>query len=417
MLVTGAVAVTIAVGLIAKHFGVDWRAETQPFYIFWDPVFTAWALLSAAALTALLFAAFRLARSAAGAGPFAFAVFGLALLSRLVLNLARSGPRDWYHVYVTGPTGDGDFEYLPALSELGDGVGPFLDNFASLVPNLPVHPAGHPPGMLLLLHYLGISSPEAMAALTIAIGAVAAPLLYVLGRELFEERTARLAALLFVFVPTSMLYGATSADALFATLGLAAAICLLSKRKAVILGGAFLLALASFFSYALLAAGGWAGLVTWRRDGFRAMLRIAILCAAVLVAFYGLFALATGFDVIASIQALNERYHDGIANVRPFWFWMFGSPAAFLFMLGPVAWFAARSLGSREITAVSLAAVITVTVLLGVTKAETERIWLFMVPLASLAAARALPDRMLRPVLIAMTVQAFVIEIIYFTVW
>jgi len=417
VLIAIGVLATLAVGLIAKAYGVNWRAATQPLFIIWDPIFAGWALLAAAGLGVSIFAAFRLWRSEISAGWFGVALFGLTLFSRLALNLTRLGPHEWYQIYEIVPGPAGRLEYLSALPDLKSGLGPFLDNFAALVPELPVHAAGHPPGLLVVIDWLGITSPEGLAALTIGVGAIATPILYALGRQLFDERTARVAALLFVFVPTSLLYGATSADALFVTLALLAATCLLARRMWVVVLGAAALALASFFSYALLAAGGWAGLVRWRRDGFQSMLRTAALCAAALIVFYGVLALTTGFNVLAAIESTNHRYHDGIANVRPYFFWVFGSPAAFLIMLGPVAWFASKSLASREITAVSLAAIIVVTALLGYTKAETERIWFFLVPLACLAAARALPDRGVRIVLGGLVAQAFVIEILFSTRW
>jgi hypothetical protein len=86
-------------------------------------------------------------------------------------------------------------------------------------------------------------------------------------------------------------------------------------------------------------------------------------------------------------------------------------------MLGPVAWFAARSLAAKEATAVALAIVIVISVLAGYTKAETERIWLFLVPFACLAAARSLSARRLPAVLIAVTAQAVLIETFLFTKW
>ena len=115
--------------------------------------------------------------------------------------------------------------------------------------------------------------------------------------------------------------------------------------------GAVALALAAFFSYALLAVGAWAALVRWRRDGFRAALRLAAICAAVLVVAFLALDLLTGFDLVAAIRTTDSRYREGIARLRPYAFWFFGSPAAFLLMLGPIAWFAARSLAAKEATA------------------------------------------------------------------
>ena len=235
------------------------------------------------------------------------------------------------------------------------GVGHFLSHFPEITAKLPIQAQGHPPGLLLAMHYLGIDTAAGLAALTILVGALATPLLYLLARELASEAEARAAALLFVFVPTSLLYGATSADALFATLGVLAAVGLLARRPANRVLGAAALALATFFSYALLAVGAWAALVRWRRDGVGAALRLAAICAAVLVACFVALDLLTGFDLVAAIRATDDRYREGVARLRPYAFWFFGSPAAFILMLGPIAWFAARSLAAKEASAVALA--------------------------------------------------------------
>lgn len=417
LIVTSIVVLTIATGLIAKAFGVYWGAPGQPLTLLWDPLLTWWLTIAVLGVGTSLLLALRLYRSDVGAVWFALALFALSFVSRVALNLARLGPEELYTVNVVRPVSSGRLEYLSAMTELKAGIGPFLDNFAELVPTLPLHVAGHPPGLVLILDIFGLETPQAMSALTIVVGAAATPLLYVLARRLYDEQTARIASLLFVFVPTALLYGASAADALFATLALAAVAGLLSTRRSTVVFGAFMLAVASFFSYALLVAGGWAGLVRWRRDGFRSMLGVALLCGAALVVFYAAFALFTGFDVLAAIDATHDRYYQGVAGERPYLFYFFGSPAALLVMLGPVAWFAARSLGSREISAVALSVAILLTVVAGYTKAETERIWIFLVPLACLAAARALPERYLGPMLVALAAQALMIEVLFSTVW
>jgi methylthioxylose transferase len=416
-LVCGGALLTLAVGLIAKAAGADWGAPAQPLVVFLRPALSTWALPAAAVLAASLYFAVRLRRAAVPPWGFAAATFALTLATRLALNVFRGGPGALDQVFVVAPKGEGRTEFLPALPFLDNGVGHFLSHFTEISPNLPIQAQGHPPGLLLTIHYLGLDTPAGLAGLTIVVGALATPLLYLLARELTSEPEARAATLLFVFVPTSLLYGATSGDALFATLGVLATAGLLARRPLNQLLGAGALALAAFFSYALLAVGAWAALVRWRREGTGVAIRLAALCAAVLVSVYLIVDITTGFDLVAAIRATDSRYHEGIARLRPYAFWFFGSPAAFVLMLGPVAWFAARSLAAKEASAVALATVIAISVVAGYTKAETERIWLFLVPFACLAAARSLSARRLPVVLVAITAQAVLIETFLFTKW
>jgi hypothetical protein len=419
ILVCGGALLTLAVGLTAKAAGFDWGTPAQPLVVFLRPALSNWALPAAIVLGASLYGAVRLHRADLAVTPvwFAAATFGLTLITRLALNVFRGGPGSLDQPFVVGRAGEGRTEFLPGLAFVEHGVGHFLSNFPDITAKLPIQAQGHPPGLLLTMHYLGIDTAAGLAALTIVVGALATPLLYLLARELTSESEARSAALLFVFVPTSLLYGATSADALFATLGVLAAVGLLARRPANRVLGAAALAFAAFFSYALLAVGAWAALVRWRRDGLGAALRLAAICAAVLVACFVALDLLTGFDLVAAIRATDDRYREGIARLRPYAFWFFGSPAAFVLMLGPIAWFAARSLAAKEASAVALAIVIAISVVAGYTKAETERIWIFLVPFACLAAARALPRRRLAPMLVATTAQAVLIEIFLATKW
>jgi hypothetical protein len=417
-LICGGALLTLAVGLVAKAAGAKWGAPAQPLVVFLRPALSTWALPAAVVLAVSLYLALRLRIATVRPWGFAAATFGLTLATRLALNVFRGGPGALDQVFVVAPKGEGRTEFLPALPFLDHGgVGHFLSHFTEISPKLPIQAQGHPPGLLLVIHYLGLDTAAGLAALTIVVGALATPLLYLLARELASEPEARAATLLFVFVPTSLLYGATSGDALFATLGVLAAVGLLARRPLNRLLGAGALALAAFFSYALLAVGAWAALVRWRREGTGVAIRLAALCAAVLVSIYLIVDITTGFDLVAAIRATDGRYREGIAQLRPYAFWFFGSPAAFVLMLGPVAWFAARSLAAKEASAVALAIVIAISVLAGYTKAETERIWLFLVPFACLAAARSLSTRRLPVVLIATAVQAVLIETFLFTKW
>lgn len=413
---------TIAYGFAARAEGTRLGASLAPFLWDWRPTLGASALPGAALLAVGVWLCPRL--RAAAVRPWAFAASALAigLVLRLALGSARGGVDGLWAVYEVG-NHEAANEYLPALPALDFGTLIFLDTFAEVGTSLPVHAIGHPPGLLLMLHWLGIDGAPGMAALTIGVGALAIPLTYMLARELLDEERARGAALLYVFAPSAMLYGATSADALYATVALAAAIPLaLAARSPTATGalpsGAAALAVASFFSYANVAIGAWATLLAALSAGLRGAARLAIACAVVLAASYAFLHVATGYDPVGVLQATESVYREGIASRRPYAFWLFGSPVAFLCALGlPIAWFALRSAGARYAPAVALVAVLVVAAVLGFSKAETERIYQFLVPLACVSAAASLPARWLPLTLGALAAQALAVELLLYTVW
>jgi hypothetical protein len=416
-----AMALTIAAGLILDANGVVLGVPLPPFVggfgVKADPLLVLSVVVFAAAVAVAPRLLDLRARS------FLLATFALTLALRLVLAAGREGIGAWTEVFDLDRSFEAKNEYLPGLRALVHGAHFFLDHFAQLVPALPVHAAGHPPGLLLTLHALGISTPAGMAALCILGGAAAIPLTYAAGRAVIGEERARVAALLAAFSPAMLLFGATSADALFATLGLLAAwpLAVAGTPRAQpglrpLLIGAVALAVVSFFAWSLLAVGAWAVLLAWRRAGRAGALILAAVCGAALLAFHVLLHLATGFDPIGTFEATERVYRLGVASVRPYAYWLFGSPAAFLFVLGlPIAFLALR--GARSDAAVAILGVLLVAAVAGFTKAETERIWLPFAPLLCLAAATVLPRRLLGPVLGALALQALLTELLWDTVW
>jgi hypothetical protein len=245
------------------------------------------------------------------------------------------------------------------------------------------------------------------------VGALSAPLAYDLGRALGGERRGRVAGLLVALSPAMLLFGVTSADYMFAALGMVAACCLVRPGGRWLFAGALAAALATFFSWLLFAIPVWAAL-TQRRRGFW----ILGACAAAVALLNLGLAIGYGYDPFAALSATHGFYLHGAAATRPYAFWLFGSPTAWILMLGlPVAWLALRAAVSGDQAAVALWLVVGVAALIGVTKAETERIWLPFVPLACVGAAAALPSARLRPVLASLAVQALAVELLFFTVW
>jgi hypothetical protein len=216
---------TFAVGLYVRRLtdvplGVPWppqvgglAPQAHPLLAVSVLAFTAAVLLGPRVLDARL----------RPAGVAATLLAGTVVL-RLALAAGRGGTGAWDRVFDAKRSFEAVNEYLPALPALDYGPRFFLDRFAELVPALPVHAAGHPPGLLLALHVLHLDTANRMAALCIAVGTLAIPLTYALGRAVTTEHIARVATLLFVLAPGALLFTATSPDAVYLTLGLAAAV-------------------------------------------------------------------------------------------------------------------------------------------------------------------------------------------------
>ena len=95
-----------------------------------------------------------------------------------------------------------------------------------------MHCAGHPPGLLLVMHYLGLDTSPRLTAFILFVGARERAADLRPGQApVRREDVAKIAGLLAAFAPAMLHFGATSADAVYLTLGLLAAIPLLSEPR------------------------------------------------------------------------------------------------------------------------------------------------------------------------------------------
>src|SRR5919106_6038400 len=179
-------AATIAYGFVARAEGTRLGASLAPFLWDWRPTLQASALPAAVLLALGVWLAPRLRAPAVRPWVFALSALTLGLALRMALGSARAGVDGLWAVYQVG-NHEAANEYLPALPALDFGAVFFLDTFAEVGTSLPVHAIGHPPGLLLMLHWLGIDGAPGMATLTIGAGALAIPLTYLLARELLDE--------------------------------------------------------------------------------------------------------------------------------------------------------------------------------------------------------------------------------------
>jgi methylthioxylose transferase len=416
-----AVVVTIAAGLLIHRQGwVVLGTPLPPFLMSWTPsvrpVPAAIAVVLALGVAVAAPSAIERVRSGP---PFATLSYLATLAVGLAMGAARLGTPGWTHVFDLAPGGswEAKFEYLPALPALHRGVAYYVGHFAQLLPGLPTHTKGNPPGPLVAMHLLSITTPGQLAAACMIVGSLVAPLTYALGRSLGDERRGRIAAAFAACSPCVLIYGFTSVDFVFAAMAGAVACLLVARRRRVRAAGCVTAGIAVFFSWVLLAIPLWAVAVAAVRDGRPAAARLAVASAGGILGVTGLLAWVWGYDPIAIFRAVHHAYRMGAAAHRPYWFWVLGSPAAWLTLLGPpIAWLWLRSLQRRDPAAVALAVVVLVSAIAGFTKAETERIWLPYVPLACVAAA-ATPVARLRLMLVAMAIEALVIRMLFGTVW
>lgn len=328
-------------------------------------------------------------------------------------------------------------EYLrqvPTITDIPETLRTFSGRILDFQPDSWItHVSGHPPGALLTFVWLdriGLGGGGWAGLFCVLVGSSAAAAIIIAIRAVSDESTARLAAPFVAVAPTAI-WIAVSADGYFA--GVAAwGIALLvlavhgSSRWAIptAAGAGLLLGWGIFLNYGLglMAVPAVAVLLTapGRRAALHALVPAVIAALAVVAVFY-----TAGFWWFDGYLLVQERYWQGIANDRPFQYWVWANLASTVCAigLGSVAGlgrvFDVRALRGRSGLNVLLAGAFMSIVLADLSmlsKAETERIWLpFTVWLT--AAAALLPARSHRWWLALNVIGALAINHLILTNW
>lgn len=321
----------------------------------------------------------------------------------------------------------GRFEYLsevPGITDTGVMLREFTDRILVGSPdNWAVHVSGHPPGVTLVFVWLdrvGLSGGVAASAVCVLVGCLATVAVPVAVRALGGEATARRVLPFAVLFPGAVWVGA-SADGLFAgaaASGIAllalAATARVKRRAALAAGAGLVLGFCMFLSYGLVLLSGLAMAVVVTR---RAWDVLAVAVAAAL-AVAGVFALA-GFWWLDGYLLVIERYYQGLGTIRSYGYWIWANLAAQVLVVGPAV-IAALRRGRRFQPYLLLVAAAVMAMLIadvsGLSKAETERIWLpFTVWL--LPATALLPDGYRRGWLLAQAATALAVNHLVLTGW
>nr|WP_228000416.1 hypothetical protein [Nocardia australiensis] len=249
------------------------------------------------------------------------------------------------------------------------------------------HVSGHPPGALMvfvLLDRAGLRGGVWAGAACMLIGCSAVVAVAVALRALGAEDKAR-AALPFLVLAPAAVWVAVSADAMFAGVtawgvALLAIACRPGGSPVAAVAGGAVLGVGVYLSYGLVL--------------------MAIPAAAVLVAgrtvrplvpaILGALAVAAGFTLagfwwLDGYHLVMDRYYQGIAAERPYVYWVWANLAATLCAVGLAAAPAVHRALARHrlrsfdptslLVTAGLCAILAADIS-GLSKAETERIWL-----------------------------------------
>ncbi|MBF6299478.1 hypothetical protein IU459_18295 [Nocardia amamiensis] len=249
------------------------------------------------------------------------------------------------------------------------------------------HVSGHPPGALLffvVLDRLGLGGGTWAGLVCMVIGCSAVVAVAVALRALGAEHRAR-AALPFLVLAPAALWIAVSADAMFAgvtawAVALLAIACRPGGSPVAGVSAGVLFGFGIYLSYGLVLMAIPAAAVLLSSRTAKPLL----LAAAGALAVAAGFTLA-GFWWLDGYHLVVERYYQGIAAERSYAYWWWGNLAATVCAVGlatcaaarrALAWTRLRALEPASLlVGAGLCAVLAADIS-GLSKAETERIWL-----------------------------------------
>jgi methylthioxylose transferase len=382
------VVVAAVVGTGIEHRDGSLRVGWPPLLATWDPHIGPGTPAAIAVATAVVVHGPSLAARLPWR-PLLFAVWAAAAAWTWSLALVDG----WYRGIAEQLTTR--YEYLQVIDRFHD-IPAALRDFDHHIlidapDNWPAHVAGHPPGATLtfvLLDRIGLAGGGWAGAFVITAGTTATAAVLIAVRALAEERLARRAAPFLVLAPAAVWVG-TSADGYFAAVAawavafLALAVTGRRPRRTGFAAG-LLLGLAVYLSYGLTLFALIAATVLLLGTRRAPPLPYLLAGLAVVPAVFT----ALGFDWWEAYRLLVTRYHQGAGGVRPYGYWVWANLACTVFIVGPATAAGLRRTGTTLVhrtraPALRLAVLVGAALLAllvadvsGMSKAETERIWL-----------------------------------------
>ena len=360
-------------------------------------------------------------------------------LQLAVLTLESGGPLDPIFQRTISATSNGYYTAALDVEDAADAAD-LLRTYPSQMPNFASeHLRTHPPGLLVshwlvnqgiqrfpaLAHPLetwtrryqcptivgeGRSAAELAGALVaggliMLLGALAVAPVYFMARQFGEQKLARQAAILYLLIPATAMF-APIADQIYPLLTisslLALHIGLTRRRPAWVFLSGLLISIGSFLSLGLGAHILFLALYALLHPdcpplrAVREYFPLAVCFIMGLVSAWLVYYLLSGVSALEVLWVARAQHYSLTVSNRSYLTWLgFNLYDFFTFLGWPLAFLVARSLVLQRRSAgwaVSVAFILTLFLLdlSGTTRAEVARLWLFLMPLAVLSAAKGL---------------------------
>ncbi len=398
---TALVVVAIRWGSRVVEAQPEMRISAAPFVGTWERMVTDRGALWVAVLLGV--ASVALAPLLARRLPWRSLVVGagaLAVAWLLALN-AVDGPEALREPLVSR------YEYVAGIPdvEAAGGARAYLGSFTEGISDYPTHVRGHPPGLVVglwAIDQVGLDPVEVNLALVLVGWGAAVAAGLVAMRDVAGEARARRMAPLIALAPGAVWAG-TSPDAFFAGVtGVAVTALVLAtgregrRADTTALVGGVLVGVSLLLSYATAPVLVVPTVVALVRRRLRPLVVGAVAAVALLLA-----AGLAGFWWPAGLLATRDEYRAGLSQFRPYRYFVVGNLAAVAVAVGPSLGGGVANLvrrlrpGALVVGALVGMAAADVS---GLSKGETERIWLIFVPWLAGAAAflPGPPDRVHR---------------------
>lgn len=337
-------------------------------------------------------------------------------------------------------------EYVSDIG-IGGSIRGLFEDYEEVHPYLSMHAKVHPPGpivILWLLSYVFGREPMGLAFGTMAFGALAIIPFYAFVKDMLGRRTALTSAALYVFVPSIVLFTATSADITFMPITLTTLFLFWRAvhRSSVVYGVAAGVGYAfmSLTSFSLIVIGIFFGLVGLLRltsaETRVGVIKTAITMAASCFAVHVFVWYWSDFDVISVFELSRVQFDedqemlDIFSPRSPAWMWRILNPACWVFFAGiPVSvllWWRLRrpEQGTKGLFLV-FALTLVVLDILYLARGEGERSAMYVFPFMVVPAGHYL-DQLCRDTkslypfaftLFCMGIQTWLMETFLYTYW